>query len=97
MPPRLGICGRHPSFEISAPAKQVLRTIGMFPRRTPTCELHVDFKISYLYDFMTKLCRQQAEVIRNYDNENVGQGEAQHRKYKRLKLVGGQAYDRSGV
>jgi hypothetical protein len=26
---------------------------------------------------------------------NIGQGEAQHRKYKRLKLGGGQAYDRS--
>jgi hypothetical protein len=31
-----------------------------------------------------------------HDNENVrniGQGEARHRKYKRLKLGGGQAYD----
>jgi hypothetical protein len=43
------------------------------------------------------LCRQQAEVIENHDNENVrniGQGEARHRKHKRLKLGGGQAYDR---
>jgi hypothetical protein len=41
---------------------------------------------------------KQAEVIQNHDNENVrnvGQGEAQHRKYKSLKLGGGQAYDRS--
>jgi hypothetical protein len=47
---------------------------------------------------MTKLCRQQAEVILNNGNENVrytGQGEARQRKYKRLKLGGGQAYDRS--
>jgi hypothetical protein len=47
---------------------------------------------------MTKLSRQQAEVILNHENENVhniGQGEARHRKYKRLKLGGGQAYDRS--
>jgi hypothetical protein len=38
------------------------------------------------------------EVIQNHDNEsvlNIGQGEARHRKYKRLKLGGGQAYDRS--
>jgi hypothetical protein len=45
-----------------------------------------------------KLCRQQAEVIQNHENENVrniGQGEARHRKYKRLKLGGGHAYDRS--
>jgi hypothetical protein len=37
-------------------------------------------------------------VIKNHDNENVrniGQGEAGHRKYKRLKLGGGQAYERS--
>jgi hypothetical protein len=47
---------------------------------------------------MTKLCGQQAEVILNHDNKNVryiGQGGDRHRKYKRLKLGGGQAYDRS--
>jgi hypothetical protein len=58
------------------------------------------FNIPYVYDYITKLCRQQAEVILNHDNENVrniGQGEARHRKYKRLKLGGGQAYDRSSV
>jgi hypothetical protein len=46
---------------------------------------------------MKKLCRQQAEVIQNYENEHVryiGLREARHRKYKRLKLGGGQAYDR---
>jgi hypothetical protein len=51
-----------------------------------------------IYDYITKISRQQAEVIQNYENENVrniGQGEARHRKYKRLKLGGGQAYDRS--
>jgi hypothetical protein len=58
----------------------------------------VAFKIPHVYDFITKLCRQQAEVIQNHVNSNVckiGQGEAQHREYKRLKLGGGQAYDRS--
>jgi hypothetical protein len=47
---------------------------------------------------MTQLSRQQAEVIQNHKNANVrniGQGKARHRKYKRLKLGGGQAYDRS--
>jgi hypothetical protein len=51
-----------------------------------------------VYDYKIKLSRHQAEVILNYDNENVryvGQGERRHRKYKRLKLGGGQAYDRS--
>jgi hypothetical protein len=44
------------------------------------------------------LCRQQAEIIQNHENEYVGsvrKGEARHRKYKRLNLGGGQAYDRS--
>jgi len=73
------------------------RTIGNYPRRTPTRVLHMACKIPYAYDFITKLCRRQAEVIQNHDNENVpntGQGEAQHRKYK---LGSGQAYDRSSV
>jgi hypothetical protein len=43
--------------------------------------------------------RQQAEVIQNHEDANVrkiAQGEPRHRKYKRLKPGGGQAYDRSG-
>jgi hypothetical protein len=46
----------------------------------------------------TKLCRLQEEVIQIHEYENVrevGQGEPRHRKYKRLKLGGGQAYDLS--
>jgi hypothetical protein len=77
---------------------KVLRTIGNYPRRTPVRDLHLAFQIPFVYDYITKLCRQQAEVIQNHDNENVrtiGQGEARHGKYKRLKLGGGQAYDRS--
>jgi hypothetical protein len=77
---------------------KVLRTIGNFSRRTPVREIHMAFHLPYVYDYMTKLYRQQAEVILNHDNENVrytGQGEARHRKYKRLKLGDGQAYDRS--
>jgi hypothetical protein len=51
-------------------------------------------------DYITKLCRRQAEVILNHENPNVRgirQGEPRHRKYKRLKLGGGQAYGRSSV
>jgi hypothetical protein len=51
-----------------------------------------------VYDYITILCREQAEVIQNLDKENVRtivQGEARHRKYKRLKLGGSRAYDRS--
>jgi hypothetical protein len=56
------------------------------------------FQLPYAYDYIIKLCRQQAEVIQNHANEHVSsieQGKARHRKYKRLKLDGGQAYDRS--
>jgi hypothetical protein len=62
---------------------KALRTIGNIPRRTPVRELHKAFHLPYVYDYMAKLCRQQAEVILNHDNENVrniGQGEARHRK-----------------
>jgi hypothetical protein len=53
-----------------------------------------------VYDYITKLCWRQAEVILNHENPKVraiGQGEPRHREYKRLKLGGGQAYDRSSV
>jgi hypothetical protein len=75
--------------------KKVLRTIGNFSRRTPVRELHT---VQYVYDYITKLSRQEAEVIQHHGNANVrniGQGETRHRKYKRLELGGGQAYDRS--
>jgi hypothetical protein len=66
---------------------KVFRTIGYFPRRTQVQELHKSFNIPTIYDYITKLCKQQAEVIQNHENANVrniGQGEAQHRKHKRL-------------
>jgi hypothetical protein len=50
---------------------KVLRTIGNFPRRTPVRDVHMAFHLPYVYDYMKKLCRQQAEVIQNHDNENV--------------------------
>jgi hypothetical protein len=68
--------------------------------RTPVHDLHSAFKIPYVYDYITKLCRRQAEVVRNYENKNVraiGNGEDRPRKYKRLKLGGEQADDRSSV
>jgi hypothetical protein len=70
---------------------KVLRTIGKFARSTPIRELHMAFQVQYIYDYITKLCRQQAEVIQNHENANVRDirtGEARHRKYKRLKLGG---------
>jgi len=77
-----------------------VRTTNNLPRRTPTRDLHMAFNIPYLYDFVTKLCWEQAIVILNHENvsiRTIGQGEARHRKYKKLRFGGGQAYDRSTV
>jgi hypothetical protein len=77
---------------------KVLRTIGTFPRRISVRDMHVAFQIPYVYDFITKTCRQQAEVIQNHENVRcIGQGEARHRKYKRLKLGGGHVFGCSSV
>jgi hypothetical protein len=51
------------------------------------------FNLQYAYDYVTRLCWQQADVIQIHEHENVhsiGHGEDRHRKYKRLKLGGGQ-------
>jgi hypothetical protein len=75
---------------------KVLRTVGNFLKRTSVRDMHKAFPTPYVYDYITKSCRQQAEVIQNHENAIVpynGQGEARHRKYKRLKLGGGHVYD----
>jgi hypothetical protein len=72
----------------------VLQTTGNFPNCTPISDLHAAFNLPYVYDYITKLCRQQAEVIQNHQNEHVHSirhDKARHRKYKRLKQGGGQA------
>jgi hypothetical protein len=89
-----------PLMKLQRLQNRVLRAIGNLDRRTPVRDLHLAFKIPYVYDYITKLCRRQAEVILNHENPNVhavGQGEARHRKHKRLKIGGGQVYDRSSV
>jgi hypothetical protein len=47
---------------------KVLRTIGKLSRSTSIRVLHMAFNIPHVYDYITKLCRQQAEVIQNRDN-----------------------------
>jgi hypothetical protein len=60
--------------------------------------MHVAFQVPYVYDYITKLCRRQAEIIHNHENVcYIGQGKTLHRKYKRLKLGGGHVYDHSSV
>jgi hypothetical protein len=58
---------------------RVLRAIENLDRCTSVRELYVAFKIPYVYDCITKLCRTQADVILNLVNPNVlgtRQGEA---------------------
>jgi hypothetical protein len=33
--------------------------------------MHMAFQIPYVYDYIIKSCRQQAEVIQNHEIENV--------------------------
>jgi hypothetical protein len=91
--PRLGVCGREPSAEIAAPAKQMPNHWKFYKAHTVR-DLHMAFGLPYMYNYITKLCRQQAEAIQNHENANVrniGQGEPR----QSFKLGGGRAYDRS--
>jgi hypothetical protein len=88
-----------PTWELAADTCLLkLQRMQNVPRCTRVRCLHAAFNLSYAYDYITRLSKKQAEVIQNHENEhvrNLGQGEVRHRKYKRLKLGGGQAYDRS--
>jgi hypothetical protein len=50
---------------------KVLRTIHDVPKLTPTRDLHMAFRTSYVYDYVTKICKYQAEVVQNLDNVNI--------------------------
>jgi hypothetical protein len=57
---------------------KLLRITGKIPRHTPVRDLHMAFKLPYVYNYIIKLCRQQVEVIQNHENANfhhIGQGE----------------------
>jgi hypothetical protein len=72
---------------------KILLTIGNILRCTPIRDMYTTFNLTLVYDCITKLCRKQAEATRNHENEHtrgIGQGKARHRKYKGLKLGGGQ-------
>jgi hypothetical protein len=89
-----------PLLTLQCLQNKVLHTTGNLPNCTSVRDMHVAFQISYVYNYITKLCRRQAEIIHNHENENVrniGQGETPHRKHKRLKLGGGKLYNHSSV
>jgi hypothetical protein len=75
---------------------KVLCITGKFPMCTLVHKLHISFQVLCIYDYITKLCRQQAKVVQNHENANVHdirKGEARYRTFKRLKLGYGQAND----
>jgi hypothetical protein len=64
-----------PTWEYSADARllksqplqnSVLCAIGNLDRCTPARELHVAFKIHYVYVYITKLCWTQPEGVLNH-------------------------------
>jgi len=40
----------------------VIRIVGNIPRSTRTCELYVAYNTTYKYNYITTLCKRQAEV-----------------------------------
>jgi hypothetical protein len=69
---------------------RVLCATGNLGICTPVRELHVVFKIPYMYDYIAELCRTQAEVILNHVNPNVrdsGQGEPCIRNIRGLNFA----------
>jgi hypothetical protein len=74
-----------PAWELAAgthPLKlKVLCTIENFPRCAPIRDLNRVFNLPRVYDYITKMCRRQAEYIQNHENEyDRGEGEDIHRK-----------------
>jgi hypothetical protein len=87
-------------LELQRLQNRVLRTIGNLSRRTPTHALHLALQIPYVYDYVTGICRIQAEVTQKPDDlniRNIERNESQSGIFKRLEPSGGQAYDRSSV
>jgi hypothetical protein len=71
-------------LELQRLQNRVLRAIGNLDGCTSVLELHVVFKIHYVYGYITKLFRTQAEVIPKHINPNIrgnGQGDTRHRTY----------------
>jgi hypothetical protein len=52
--------------------------------------MHTAFNLPYVYDYITKLCRREAEVIQSHENEHIrgiGQGKARIENIRVLNLA----------
>jgi hypothetical protein len=47
---------------------KVLRTTVNFPRCMPIRDIGTAFNLPYVYDYVTKLCRQHEEFIQDHEN-----------------------------
>jgi hypothetical protein len=47
---------------------RVLQAIGNLPSHTPIRDFHRSFKITYLHDYVTQLCKEQESIICCHDN-----------------------------
>jgi hypothetical protein len=94
MLPRPGICGRHLPLKIAHTENKVLYTTGNFPRCTPVCDVHVTFKLPYVYDYITKLSGKKQK---SYKIMRMNMFAAQDKVKPDTENLrgGGQAYDRS--
>jgi hypothetical protein len=82
-------------MELQHLQNKILRIISKFPRNTPIRDIHKSIQISYAYNYITKLCRHTTKsftITRMYIIAILDR-RAGYRKYKRLKLGGGQTCD----
>jgi hypothetical protein len=70
--------------------KRVMRAIGNLDRCTLVHVLHVALKISYLYNYVSELCKKNVELIENHLNPiavTIGQGENMNMHTRGLNFV----------
>jgi hypothetical protein len=88
--PRLDIAADTYILKLQRMQNRVLRTIGNSPRLAPVPDLHMAFRLPFVYDFIVKLCRRLVVVILNHKNENIriiGQDDVKHRKNGSLNFA----------
>jgi hypothetical protein len=78
--PRLDIAADTHILKLQLMQNRVLRTIGNSPRRAPIPDLHMAFRLPYVYDFIAKLCRRLVEVKEMKIFVSFGQDDVKDRK-----------------
>jgi hypothetical protein len=71
MPAPSGIVRRTAMLKLQRLQNRILRAIGNLSRGTQTLTLHGGFQTPYVYDYITKIYKKQAEVIQTHGNMNI--------------------------